>query len=769
MALNVWTQPSGYNLGTFPERNHIDIQLPVSVFTGVTYSIISGAMPSGLFIVGDRIQGSPYVNDNILHYSFCIRATESGSFSDRTFTLQIDNVAVPEFITPAGELPVGVHKQFYVLDGSYVSYQIEALDMNPVAGQSLMFSIEDGNGTLPPGLTLSDSGLISGFLGPALVTPAGVPHVFTLPYDFIVTVTDGINFNHRTFEIFVADPNVFRADSLMHDGLAGRFTSDATYLQQPIWLTDSHLGLFRANNYLTVPVAVYDNNSTTFRLEASNTELYATTMQISNSDNGNGSYNLTISGASAVPVSGQYLTFLNYVPNASSTVYRIMTVTDLTNGEYRLVLNSPLTMGIDNGYTFYIGSLSELPPGMSFDTSTSEIYGRVPYQPAITTEYKFTITATKSYIASSEQVVSYRTFTIDLLGDITSEIKWNSPTILGPLNAEYVSTLSLSASSNIENAIVIYEQVGGTLPSGLTLSSDGELIGTVHQFYNSLTGERGLITFDGGTTTFDNNTTTFDRSYKFTVAASDQYQYSSSSKQFTLMIDTPNTAKYSNIYAKPFLAANQRSYWRDFIVNTNIFTPSKIYRTNDTAFGVQDSLRMMVVGGIETQTASTYVTAMTNGFKRKQFHYDSLKTALAIDPATGESVYEIIYAQLIDPLEINGKHLAETVVINNQTYFPNSISNWQARIGSTGQSERNYLPLWMRTIQPGTKEEIGFTPAVPLCYCKVGYSADILLNIKNSGFDFRTIDYTIDRFIIDSVTGSVGDKYLAFRDDRTTI
>jgi hypothetical protein len=44
-----------------------------------------------------------------------------------------------------------------------------------------------------------------------------------------------------------------------------------------------------------------------------------------------------------------------------------------------------------------------------------------------------------------------------------------------------------------------------------------------------------------------------------------------------------------------------------------------------------------------------------------------------------------------------------------------------------------------------------------------------MLSIKNSGFDFRTIDYTVDRFIIDSVTGSVGDKYLAFRDDRTTI
>jgi hypothetical protein len=420
-----------------------------------------------------------------------------------------------------------------------------------------------------------------------------------------------------------------------------------------------------------------------------------------------------------------------------------------------------LEIDVDNGFTFYIGSESRLPPGMSFDTVTSEIYGRVPYQPAITTEYTFTIAAIKSYISSSEQVVSYRTFTIDLLGDITSEIVWNSPDVLGPLDADYVSTLSLSASSNVEDAIVIYNQVSGSLPPGLSLSFDGELIGTVHQYYNEITGELGLISFDNATTTFDNNSTTFDRSYKFTVQATDQYQYSSQNKEFTLVVDTPNTVRYSNIFAQPFLPAAQRSYWKSFITDTNIFTPSKLFRINDPAFGVQDSLRMIVFGGIQTETAASYIASMAHGFNRKEFHFDSIKSAVAIDPKTGASLYEVIYAQMSDPLEPNGKHL------------PNIVQG-QTRLASNLMSERNYLPLWMRTIQPGTKEQIGFTPAVPLCYCKVGYSADILLNIKNSGFDFRTINYTIDRFIIDAVLNDigqivVGDKYLAFTDDRTTI
>lgn len=766
MSLNVWTKPSGYSIGTFPERDHISVELPLAYSSSINLVVISGSLPSGLFIEDGSIVGSPYVDDNVLNYEFCIRASSNGSFSDRTLTLQISDVADPEFITPAGELAIGVHKQFYVLDGSYVSYQIEAIDLNPVPGQTLKYSIEEDGGVLPPGLILSESGLINGFVGPSLVTPVGVPHVFTMPYFFTVTVTDGINFSDRTFEIFVADPDAFRADSLMLDGLAGRFTSDSTYLQQPVWLTSGNLGLYRANNYITIPVAVYDNKSTVFRLETTNVEMYVSTIQVAISDNHAGSSSLTVTNTSDVPVVGQYFTFLNYIDIADNTVYRILSVVALGDDVYRLGLSRTLVIDVDNGFTFYIGSASTLPPGMSFDTVTSEIYGRVPYQPAITTEYTFTIAATKSYIASDEQVVSYRTFTINLLGDVTSKIVWNSPDVLGPLNADYVSTLGISASSSLTNAIVIYEQVGGILPPGLSLSSDGELIGVVHQYYNPLTEELGLITFDNSTTIFDNNTTTFDRSFKFTVAASDQYQYSSENKEFTLVIDTPNSVPFSNVYAKPFLDASQRSYWTSFIVDTNIFTPEKIYRPNDPEFGVQESLRMLVLGGIETDTASAYATSMINGFKRKQFHFDSIKTAIAVDPVTGESLYEVIYAQLSDPSEPDGKRLPNTV---NGVYHINSITNWQERLSAGLLTERNYLPHWMRTIQPGTKEEIGFTPAVTLCYCKLGYSADIMVNIKNSGFDFRTIDYTIDRFIIDSVTGSVGDKYLAFRNDRTTI
>ena len=77
MALNVWTQRSGYSIGSFQEHATIDIQLPVSNDAGVTYTVISGALPGGLRISGNRIIGTPYEVSRTTSYTFCIRASVS--------------------------------------------------------------------------------------------------------------------------------------------------------------------------------------------------------------------------------------------------------------------------------------------------------------------------------------------------------------------------------------------------------------------------------------------------------------------------------------------------------------------------------------------------------------------------------------------------------------------------------------------------------------------------------------------------------------------
>jgi hypothetical protein len=223
---------------------------------------------------------------------------------------------------------------------------------------------------------------------------------------------------------------------------------------------------------------------------------------------------------------------------------------------------------------------------------------------------------------------------------------------------------------------------------------------------------------------------------------------------------------------------------------------------------------MTVFGGIETKTAAEYVSAMGLNHKRKRFTFGDIKSAKAKITGTNTVVYEVIYVEMFDPLEIGKKYLNSTLTRpldpktvtadtsnaiwrtsgrdepflprpdskitidqtnifasnpNYSTRYPSSISIWRDQILAVGDRERNYLPLWMRSVQDDSKQELGFVLAVPICFCKPGTSADIMLNIKFSGFDFKNLDYTVDRYIIDSVTGSGNDKYLVFKDDKVTI
>lgn len=84
------------------------------------------------------------------------------------------------------------------------------------------------------------------------------------------------------------------------------------------------------------------------------------------------------------------------------------------------------------------------------------------------------------------------------------------------------------------------------------------------------------------------------------------------------------------------------------------------------------------------------------------------------------------------------------------------------RVLNTLQQDDRFRPLWMNTSQDNSGVPIGFVKAVPICYVKPGQGAKIVKNILNSGFDFKTIPFTIDRLIIENVTDSSGAKYIKF-------
>ena len=848
------------------ERTTFDQPLPVVTDLtdlNVKYTIISGGLPGGLRLSYSHVVGTPYSVPRNTLFTFCVRASSNMGIADRTFTIIVNGSARPTFVTQSGDLPIGPAELYFVLDSTHVHFQIAAFDTDIGKGQHLSYFIADGDGELPPGLSLSDDGLVSGFIQPVLSIkpsdgtgwfdtgfydtiaydfgyrptngydsydfdapdydyslPTNPPRKLNRNYSFTITLTDGDAIATRTYNIFVVADDYFRADNTTLSDSTGIFTADVTYLRKPIWVTNSNLGTFRANNYMVFFLDTYDK------------------------------------------LSGQSIEYTLISATDPWHPYHYYNIDDLI-----LIGSTSHICIVSHVSTNTINPVNwagyGLPPGMAFDFATADVYGRVPYQPAISITYRFTVSARRTNDDNTEQEVVPRTFNVHIIGEIDSILDWVTTPALGTINANYVVHLKIQAISTVMNSVLLYTIIDGYLPNGLTLLLDGEISGSVNQFstidfdtqkptifdhgttffdFNDTSfdsifkNSNGLTTFDYlASTTFDNGAITFDRIFTFTAQVRDQYGYSASTQVFTLIVDTPNQVAYSNIRTKPFMKHSQRALWSSFINDNSIFTPSSIYRVNDSNFGVQSDLSMVIYAGIQTTYAAAYIGAMGLNHKRKRFQFGTVVSAVAIETGTHNEVYEVIYISMIDPLEPNAKRLPSKMIGGRQSpkvtvdnsksiwgmtigeltanspdsvrpnplitvdstgyavsspnptgYFPSSISNWQDRFSSMSalfdstfdnnttrfdiiKTERNYLPLWMRSIQPGSKSELGFTLSIPLCYCKVGMAAGVLLNINHSGFDFKMLDYTADRFIIDTVEGYSQDKYMIFRSDRITI
>ena len=507
---------------------------------------------------------------------------------------------------------------------------------------------------------------------------------------------------------------------------------------------------------------------------------------------------------------------------------------------------------IFNNSRVLIGSPSDLPPGMSLDTIIGEVSGTVPYQPRITKNYKFTLRATTVTSNLTDSAHSDKLFNIDIIGEIESGIEWLTDNMLEPIKPNMISMLSVKAISKLfggfVNYILIAENPNGTpsvLPPGLTLLSTGDIVGKIRQYeqdrlpgsttfntrplillvdgataptiYNPQDGvtDGGAadavfdVTADGSNsdsvyffntgpkTTFDGDTTTFDKTFTFTVRAKDVFNFAQLDKTFTITITDKDPTIYSNLYVKAFQKKANRNRWYEFITNSAIFEPERMYRYNDENFGVQSELKMLLYAGIESVEAVEFVQAMSRNHYRKKLRFGNVKKAVAKDPITQDVLYEVVYIEMVDNLESNGVSIGATVQLPNtinspvlisydaikidsnipfasdrdhQQIFPNSVKNMRRRVKALGTRERNFLPLWMRSIQSESYVETGFVKAVPLCYTRPDNADYIIANIKArvnaeieaDRFDFKMLDFEIDRYVIDSVGGYVQDKYLVF-------
>ena len=651
MAAPVWKTTAGL-LGVINERDYYAVTLLAedADSTALTYSKIAGTLPTGIELTtGGILRGVPTEVATRSLYTFVVRASDGTNVADRTFSLQIQGADAPVFTTAAGQLDlsdstrVGIR---WVLDGSYIEYQVSATDTDTATGQVLVYDIVSGS--LPPGVIMTTSGLIYGTVE---LTDDQRFNIYgddsstkTLSraenFEFTVRVSDGSSTVEQINSIFVYTADYWRVDNT-------RITVDGTSVssspldmslssnRRPIFTTDSALGSFRHDNQVVIKIDVTDFDA----------------------------------------------------------------------------LQGALTYSIVSG---------ALPTGLSIDSVTGEIYGALPNQSAVSTDYSFTVRAARTPV-SGVTVYSERSFSMTVIGNIDIGVQFTSATNLGTVTAGIPSLLSIEATAVDANRVLEYSVTAGSLPTGLTLSPTGNIIGKVDK--------TEFTTVDDNAITFDSNTLSLDRKYTFTVTVSDQYQSVATTKQFNLTVSLPYAVEYGSMIAKGLVPGVDRNLFYQVAQDPNINSVENIFRPEDPAFGMRSNPEMLLIAGLEHQTLTTLQTQMQQKHPVTSVYFGDIKIAVAKQNNTTK--YEVVYIEMKDdPLN-------------------RVISDMRTQMKALGHREYVHLPLWMRTAQTASGVPLGYKMAIVLAYCRPGRSALVKKRIQDKLIDYKLINFVIDRYTTD--------------------
>ena len=530
MAQPIWITPAG-NLGVIPEGVFYQLNLEAANPGGaVVFSLIAGTLPDGIQLTANgaivgvpiaavRLQGVPLQVSRDVISKFTVRAASSDvppRVRDRTFTITITGDDSPEFTTPAGSLGT-----FY--DSDRLDIQIQYTNTDP--DDTVIVRLVEGE--LPGGITVSETGLISGNIEPALdvTEPPGydLTPVYTLPYDFIVSaisrnyqftleVTDGKSSNLRTFQFFVYDRASITADNTTITADNTVVTADQTTERRPFIINSSpsDLGTVRGDNYYAYQFIGNDYDTPSLR--------YAIGV-----NQGSG----LPPGLELDPVTGWYY---GYVPDQGVTEvdysFNIVTYQDefvgtplvctaTTFGTNRITCASTQQIGTGQPIVF---------TGTTFGgivASPTKIY----YVLAVVSPTQFTVTESLESTAATVLTTASGTmsanlivasdpypYTITISGAIDAEVTWLTDSDLGTVDNGDISLLKVEAVNRGGRELTYRLQSGAfnELPQGLELLPTGEIAGQVS--FNT-------FAVDLGSTTFDQNATTWDSQFTFTVNA----------------------------------------------------------------------------------------------------------------------------------------------------------------------------------------------------------------------------------------------------------
>jgi hypothetical protein len=250
--------------------------------------------------------------------------------------------------------------------------------------------------------------------------------------------------------------------------------------------------------------------------------------------------------------------------------------------------------------------------------------------------------------------------------------------------------------------------------------------------------------------------TTFDLVATFTVQATSVNGAVSATQTFSIRVIREYQEPYNNLYIQAMPPESDRVLLATLLQNNQIFPPALIYRLDDPNFGVASRVVYNHAYGLTAATLETYVSSLTLNHYWKNLTLGEIKTAQAVDPATGQVIYEVVYSEVIDNLVNNlgqsvGKevNLAFTVNGDIDTVYPNALVDMRTQVIDVVGQESNVLPLWMLSKQ-ANGSVLGFTPAWVIAYTNPGQSGQIAYNIQNYfGNQLNLIDFEVDRYELD--------------------
>lgn len=720
MAQPVWVTDAG-SLGTIPEG--IFYQVPLIAYdpadpsgNEVYYTLLAGQLPAGIqcsssgLISGTpqaiaSIEGVPLPVNRDVTSTFAVRAyTEKivqgkvviDRLADRTFSLTVTGQNPPVFVTPSGN--VGT---FY--DGAPID-PIQIVISDPDPGDITVITV--ASGALPPGLSISNTGLITGYIIPA--------SVINNPDGFDRT---GQNFDMYPFDFITASPN--------------------TSYQFTLEVSDG-----KASDLRTYYIYVYSRST----LQASTTDITADD---------------TFVDASQTPT---YFPFLvNAQPSDLGAVragnFWAYQFQGLTFGEYVIE------------YLEYPGAGLQLPPGTTLDPFTGWLYGYLPDLGATEITYNFALYLVDTNDHQIESNPYY--FTITLVGQVETQVIWLTDADLGSIINGSTSLLQVEAV-NPGGRVLQYRLRPGAipppdyipgvynkLPQGLQLLPEGDIAGRVS--FNTFALDLGTTTFDKALRTSlvkSPQETTFDSQYTFTVNAYSSDGLISVFKTFTVKVLRVYNEPYENLYIKAMPPYSDRALINSLVENSDIFPPDLIFRPQDPNFGIANSVVYNHCFGLTSSTYELYISSLVENHYWKNLILGEIKTAQAIDPKTGNVIYEVIYSAIQDNLVNNeGLSVSKQVtlpysvnygdLVDITTVYPNSLDNMRNQVIDVVGQISNLLPLWMLSKQKNGRV-LGFTPAWVIAYCKPGTSGQLAYNVRTQfGNQLNLVDFEVDRYELD--------------------